>query len=704
MALVVIACAQPAAPAPGSGRNITPPMFQLDGELPSKPIPAPGGAGPPAVPDIPDAADLWARLHETEQGVRALLVAEQGMALVEDVFGIGCDVADPDGVLARSYRTEAQRRSEDLALSLRGAYNYRDANGGGGTAFIDEEGSDQDAYLELSWEALGNGHRQRKVESEIFEDRAAIAHMRAEERRRERDALCRRHELPAVFGHLRAGLLQHKLDLVEPLYAANRTAYFRGGRLLDDVLAVESERSAAVVTRAALGRLDGLGLSGRDWGGARPPLIALDVDAVMAAAAEDNRLMASSLLQRQVAKRESRIKDLNRLRLFLRAEAGDLQEATALDMVAGVRFTVPLDAPDEPLLRLRLQEIDERARLAAWERRLELEEAVRAYEDHHDRVRRQTYGVLQAHERVRRSLASHRLYPAEADLYTALTRGVELVDAALDAVAAREEIYRRINEVLRRAGVDFQPGFVTVVASKGVGYRARSGARSLYAWSRSFNAVPNTVIHELAAAKGVDELLVSAGRAVDRTKLERLLASAGARGTRVSLVLAHNAWALPANHGAGVARAVETARLHPDIHLDVEPHTLAGFKADGERFLDDFATLVEKVRGALPAGTRLTLAVPVFWDADVYRRLAAASDGLYLMAYETPDPARVVRRIEPIIAAVDKEPLVVVLRTEDFPGEVALEHAIDVIARATGIRRFGIHKLAGYLRLAKGRP
>jgi len=172
----------------------------------------------------------------------------------------------------------------------------------------------------------------------------------------------------------------------------------------------------------------------------------------------------------------------------------------------------------------------------------------------------------------------------------------------------------------------------------------------------------------------------------------------------VSLVLAHNPWALPANHSAGVARAVETARLHADVHLDVEPHTLAGFEAERGRFLNDFAVLVEKVRAALPAGTRLTLAVPVFWDAGVYRRLAAASDGLYLMAYETPDPARVVRRIEPIVAAVGTEPLVVVLRTEDFPDEEALEHAFDTIARATGIRRFGIHKLAGYLRLAGGSP
>lgn len=676
-------------------------VFQLDDDLRFES--AAGAVAPPAVTGaIPEAAALWGRIGTVERRVRELLTAAQGMALVTDFFRLDCELADPEGVLARTYDTEAQRRAEDPSLALRGAYNYRDKKGGGGTAFFDEEGSDQDAYLELSWELLGNGERQREVESEIFQDRAAITRMLAEERRRERDALCRRHQLPALFRPLRGGLLRDKLALVEPLYAANRAAYFGGSRLLDDVLAVESEQAEVTVTRAALERLEAMAPSPLDWSRARPPAIALELETVAAALGEDTALVQTNLLQRQVAKRESRINDLNRLRLFLRAEAGDLQESTALDMVAGVRFTVPLDAPDEPLLRLRLQEIDERTRLAVWQRRLDLEEAMRAYEEQAVRAQRQEYRVLRTLERVRRSLASHRLYPQEADLYTALLRAVDLVDAALDAVAAREEVYRRVNEVLRQAGLGFEPRFVSVVRDKGPGYRARSGARSLYAWSGAFNAVSNTVIHELAAAKGVDELLVSAGRAVDGDKLRRLLATAGERGTRVSLVLAHNPWALPANHAAGVARAVETARLHPDVHLDVEPHTLPGFDAARERHLEDFVALVEKVRAALPAGTRLTVAVPVFWEAAWYRRLADLSDGLYLMAYEVPDPARIVRRIGPIIDAVGTGSLVVVLRTVDFPDEAALERAFDHIAAASGIRRFGVHKLAGYLELAEG--
>ncbi|MDZ7753761.1 MAG: hypothetical protein U5S82_19465 [Gammaproteobacteria bacterium] len=214
------------------------------------------------------------------------------------------------------------------------------------------------------------------------------------------------------------------------------------------------------------------------------------------------------------------------------------------------------------------------------------------------------------------------------------------MDATLEAVTAREEVYRRVNEVLRQAGLAFEPRFVSVVRSKGPGYRARTGERSLYAWSRSFNTVPNAVIHELAAAKGLDELLVSAGRAVDGAKLRRLLESARERGTRVSLVLAHNPWALPANHAAAVARALETARLHPDIHLDVEPHTLPGFDAERERHLHDFVALVGKVRAALPDGTRLSVAVPVFWDvASAAARLRGACvNGVYLMALRIPEP------------------------------------------------------------------
>ncbi|MDZ7753760.1 MAG: hypothetical protein U5S82_19460 [Gammaproteobacteria bacterium] len=145
--------------------------------------------------------------------------------------------------------------------------------------------------------------------------------MSAAERRRERDALCRRHELPALFRSVRGRLLRDKLALVEPLYAANRDAYFGGGRLLDDVLAVESEQ-AEVAAPAPPSTASKVTPSRLDWSGPRHPYMALDLDAVAGALAGDGALLQTNLLQRQVAKRQSRIDDLDRLRLFCAPRPG----------------------------------------------------------------------------------------------------------------------------------------------------------------------------------------------------------------------------------------------------------------------------------------------------------------------------------------------------------------------------------------------
>ena len=686
------------------------PVFQVDPTPRFAPPAAVSRAPPETLPaQLPAPQALWERLAGAEQAVRGLLQRSAGMEAVAAIFRLRCAVADPEAVRREAYLTAARELDEDPGLSIRGAYNYREERGGGAAvpdpgSFVDDNRTDQDGYLELSWELLGNGYRELEAESTIARHRAEITRLEGAQARHERNALCRRQALPEAFRAARVALLEEKRALVEPLHAASRAGYFGGGRPLEDVLAVEAERAAVAQARAALDQA-GVAVTPSPVPGDRlPPLIRLDVGAVVEAMARDPGIGRAGVLAQQVAREQSRIKDLNRLRVFLRAEADDLHDSTELEMVAGLRFTVPLDRPDEPLLALRLREVEEQTRLAAWERQLELDEALRQYREHSERARRQEFRVLRAHERLRRSLATHRVYPAEADLYTALERALDLLDATLEAVASRTELYRRVNEVLRRSGVAFSERLVAVVEPRGLDYRARTGARSLYAWSEAFNALGNTVIRELLAAKGVAELLVSAGRATDQAKLRRLVASLREQGTAVSLVLANNRWARPGGHDEAVMRAEDAAALHPAVHLDVEPHTLPGFDAHREAYLADYVAMLARVRSALPDAVRITAAVPVSWAPAVYRRIAAHVDTLYLMAYGTADASRVAARVQPIVDIVGAERVVVVLRTGDFADERALETAFDAIAAATGVRRFGIHKLASYLRMAEGAP
>ncbi len=537
----------------------------------------------------------------------------------------------------------------------------------------------------------------QEAELERIEMRASLV---------DRGYRCRRLGLTQIFDRQRLELLRIKNGLLSPIYKVTRRAYFKGRYRLDDLLEIEGElEHIRDELKFLSGRMNRNLAQGAAWGHFNPPILDVDLPAVLTAVTHDDgnaqrtRLRQEILQNHRLARR-----DQDRLGLYVRANSDKILPGTGnnSDLEVGLRFTFPLGNRSDEALPYYLREIQEESEVDQWRQRSKVEAAYLELREQLRRTRRQQTRYERALERMRRSVTRHHLEPEESDLRTAIALARSLTEAAIELVLAKEESFQRVNEILRRAGLDFSPQYLHAVADVAPKQRSRQGLRSIYLWSSAFNDLENTLLLDFLETKGLGHLMVSAGRRTDRDKLSHLLRKAALRQIRVSLVLGVNEWILPGRRADALAAVLRAVDLHPDVHLDVEPQAMEGFKADRTTYLKQYLELLAAVRQRLGHTARLSVAVPVNWDIPTYRKTATLVDGIYLMAYGSSKPGTIARRIRPALDAIEADRLILVLRISDFSDEWSLEQTIDALYQYTGLNRYGIHQLSQFMTLTGG--
>lgn len=522
----------------------------------------------------------------------------------------------------------------------------------------------------------------------------------------DRSYRCRRMQLTRIFNRQRLELLRIKRDILDPLYSTARRAYFKRRYQLDDLLEIEGELEH---TREDLEFLSDRMLKNTHqqapWQQFNPPILDVDLAAVLAALEQDDTLQVRARLQQEILQHHRRARrDDDRLGLYVRANSDQVVPGMGdqTEVVVGLRFTVPLGNRGDDALPYYVREIQERSSVDQWKQQSGVKAAYLELREQLRRTLRQRDRFERSLERLRRSIAHHHLTPEDANLRAAVKQSRTLTESAIELVLAKEELLQRVNEILRKADLDFAPEYLRPVADNKPSHRSRHGQRSIYLWSSAFNDLENTLLLDFLETKGIRHLLVSAGRRTDRGKLSRLLAEAGQRRIRISLVLGVNKWILPNRRANALEAVAQAAAVHSDVHLDVEPQAMTGFKSDRERHLRQYLDLLADVRLHLGEDVRLSVAVPVNWDQSKYREIAALADELYLMAYGSSKPDTIARRTRPALDAVEHNKLTLVLRIPDFSDEWTLEQTIDALHQRTGVDRYGIHQLSQFLTLARG--
>lgn len=626
---------------------------------------------------------MWQWVNETYLLTESTIEKEESLLDAARILGQSCSInlAVPNN--SSDLLQEAQFWEKNYGLELRGGITSSDLD----DSEIDGGGV---SYLELSWDVLDNGYKEFEYRSQDLKRRAALEKISTQLEQIANRYRCRSYQIGKSFVGIEAKIATAKLALMESVYKIEQEAYFNGGSDLDELLVSEE---ALFTLRRRLEQLNSPHNYEQEAFEIRNlPAFDINIENVLRSIADDPRFRSVGDLQKQRAAAINPYQDGNRLRFFVRKEF-DILSSNRDELVAGVRFAVPLVFANRPNYQNKLQQLEHERSLDEWERVTRVREAYQSFREQSERVITQNYRYLRSKERMRR-VFSRKALGDPLVLQAVMARLVNYVDASLELIAVKQGLFERANALFLTSRMDFSPEYIRPLPLSIENHRARPFSRSVYIWSTAFNRLSNEQIWLLLQTKSFSRVMLSYSKMSDKEKLTELLQSAKQKGVVIELMLSDNDWVYERNH-LKAAQTVATLGMQTDyIHLDVEPQALESYN-DGNKVIYQkrFIEMLKAIRSQSP-DIYLSIAVPFHWDLETYRDIAALSDKIVVMNYENDIADTLIRRMKSILQLVPKSKIAMAIRPKDFSSNFALEETLRLVNKASGVDEFVIHKLA----------
>lgn len=548
-----------------------------------------------------------------------------------------CDHLETASATAAALNAEAASYTDDPGLTFNGVYSDSAAND-------DDEGS---AYVELAWDLLANGRRENIDRGKLFKQQADLADLAHQQRLFALTTRCRSQNLRRAELGQYAALLRLHAQLLEPAEWLERRAYFSGHALLDELL--DAQGQLAVTTLELKKLHSNPQLDPHITRNSRLPVVDINIDALIASIREDHRPLRERELRRGAFHLNDAANRETRLRFYLRQQIELADQAGGL--VAGVRFSIPVGRRFKAAQPQRMAEIDQQLDQQEWERIARTLTAYDEVSEQLSRVTTQHYRLLRSAERLRQVITARQQRPDAVRLATAATRLHTSLQAAEQLILAKQTLYERVNRVIRESQLAEATDHLHEVALPPLDYRARAGQRLLYIWASNFNDKDNDTLTGLIRAKGMQQVVISAGNRTNQNKLKQFITAATNADIKVELTFGDNQWIFPQNHEKALLKTLSYAALTERLHLDIEPQVLPGSTYNRAAYERYYLDLIRKIRTNL-VDTHLSVAVPLHWRTETYAELAPLADELYVMAYEQKNSDQVIRRLQPILAVV----------------------------------------------------
>lgn len=295
------------------------------------------------------------------------------------------------------------------------------------------------------------------------------------------------------------------------------------------------------------------------------------------------------------------------------------------------------------------------------------------------------YQELLRTERVNQELNSVEFNPNRALLVLddSWSNVIELLDL-------KQELYKILLAIkLKTPSVDLKD-YTTLLTLDNLDIEAsKPPYKAVYVWSDAFKNHAPEFIREYCSINLFNPVLISYKPAKAYVKqLNDFLAKSS--GTETHLLIGSNKLL-----ETGIKAYLDTLsanvnlQLVKGIHLDVEPHTLDGFKEDKQAFFDRYlAILKDAKRFADSKNMSLSVSIPLSYPTDVLESINQYCNEIYLMAYERPDAEFIMKKTEEE-KAIFKDKCVLALRTQDFKNRLDM----DLFFEKCGFGKTAYHDL-----------
>ena len=385
-----------------------------------------------------------------------------------------------------------------------------------------------------------------------------------------------------------------------------------------------------------------------------------------------------------------------RLKLYSRGEKNDGGSGVSV----GLNFKLPLTNDSTEVLRYEKLHINSD--------RLEVVNALsilldRQYYEFKQKVA-QAIKLNYTYKKIIRKLELHRsrfLNNDKSRKLEFLKDIEEAYDVKLEILENKQQIYQKGFKVLflsRQEAVD-KFSKLQFQEEKLINSNIRTAPRSVYLWASTFNKIDNDNIVNLMKVKEIEEAVVSISKNVDVKKLVDFIPLATLKGIRTTLVYGNNAVIYEKNYD-DLSRVIDKAKsLGLNLQLDVEPHAVESLKSDRDRYYEMYIKMLKFANKTADGKVKLDIAIPLHYSQKLVKDCSEYVDRIYLMAYKHSDPNYVVRKIKKFESLKDK--LVIAVSPTDFKNEWEMENFIESIQEKSNINNFSIHDLRRYKELLK---
>lgn len=644
-------------------------------------------------------AAIWAQIQKTNELVGDLSRDTVfTMADLVEIFSVGCSPVRPEQARANALAQEASHSNRDLGIELNGRYGQRsrlvtDESGGGLSG----------TYLGLEWDLLSQGFLGNRQRSTLLETRARAERLSGELARIQRAETCRARRIQERIRGIIPRLLEDRIRLARYRQRLLRKAYLEGEALLDDFLEAkqavkEAERRLKLLRDSVHREYDPPPLD------AFPPLVRFDFEGLAQATLGDSlRRRLGEAERRSIALQDASTFD-TRLSVFGRyTTTRTFQDR---DFEVGLRFSQPLFGAllgNDGVAEAERAEVQRREEeLALEEQRENLRTVHRRFEEDQARAIRAHYRTTSRRERVRRRL-SERAIRGNERLNEAILAAENLLAATIEKALAYGEVYEEVARAFSAAREPFDPTYLKLHPITTYEWRGRVGRRALYVWSEEFRRQSNDFLIELAQARKIERLVVSAGQNTPMGRLRSLQAQARENDVAVELLLAPNHWVRPGGIERARTRIRKLDLRGSALHLDVEPHMFDDFDQRQDELLRRYLRILRVARRNI-GENELMVSVPLFWPNRVYREIAEIVDRAYLMAYGEKKTHERASQVLEVSRFFRPEQRVVALRPEDYENPWQLDQSISTLQKVVGTDQFALHDLESFLQFIRDEP
>ena len=633
-----------------------------------------------------EESKLWQQITNVSKNAQQAMKPASDLNQAFTLLSNQCNAQHPDNILAKVLKAEARQLQTSHGLSFRGGYTSED---------LQDKSDDANAYLELSWDLWRQGYTENKHRARSLEYQAKIAELRSQFAQQKLNSRCRNYFFNQAFSGLLSHLLTLKLLLMEPVYTIERRAYFKSWSQLDDLLVSEQDIN---LLRDELKYLNSNPYLDKSITNVvNLPIIDIDIKKIVETIRNDKRLNEVNQLEKQVLHEKNNYRNKDRLRLFVRKQF-DVGNTNDDGVVAGVRFSIPLETKRKLAEEYRLAHIDQKTELQTWEQVTRTRATYQSFREQMYRTIKQQYRYLRNKERVRQSLITKKL-DQQILIASAATRVRSLLDSSIELTRAKEELYRRANEVFLIASIEFTPSLIKMNAFSNNKQRSRLGERSIYLWSKGFNKVTNEHIFDFLEAKNIKRVLLTAGKAVQRDKMLNFIKQAREKQIHVESIIGPNKLFFEEFHQQAAIKVEAAMTLSDSVHLDIEPHTFPEYKKNKSAYLTQYINMLKTIRKNSP-DINLTVAVPFHWPESAYAKIDKLVNRVYIMAYGNTKPETINRRLQPAIQSISADKIVIVLRVTDFEDEWSIEQMISSLQHLTGLQKYSLHTFRSFVQKA----